>query len=769
MQEEAKTKAAGTLLTQALGLHQAGKLDQAEVYYRRALAQDAQHYDVLRHLGILKAQTGQHAEALEYLRAALTSKPQSGEAYLLLGQIQADIGQFEAALESCDNALELMPRHAQTHYCRGNVLQALKRYEEALVSYDQAMALAPSRPEVLANRGNTLHDLKRYDEALQSYDQALALMPGVAMLYNNRGNTLRELHRLSDALESMDKALLIDPHYVDALINRGNVLNDLSRHEEALICFDKVLAGHPDFYLVHNYRGNVLHDLRRYEDAVASYGRALSIKPDFAEALHNQGNVMMDMGRFEETSRSFERLLACGPEWGHALGKMFHSRLHCCNWEDYAQTLERVVHKVRDGTRTDMPLPFLAVSQSASEQMLCARVYAEYQRQPFHNPLWGDQRYSHERIRVAYLSADFREHAVAYLMAGVFEEHDRSRFETIGISFRSEDPGVTGRRVKAAFDRFEDVSRITDKDVAVMMREQEIDIAVDLMGFTSGCRTTIFAYRPTPIQINYLGFPGTMGADYFDYILADRFVIPEETRACYSETVVYLPDSFQANDGRRKISDNRWTRAEVGLPESGFVFCSFNNSYKLNPPFFDVWMRLLRAVPGSVLWLVADNALVQNNLRAEAAKREVDPARLVFAPRLPYADHLARLQLAELFLDTLPFNAGTTASDALWAGVPVLTCSGNAFASRMAGSLLRALDLPELITHSLQEYEALALKLALDHGLLANIRSKLARNRTTQALFDTKRFTRHLEAAYLMMWERYQRGELPDNFSVQPA
>ena len=353
-------------------------------------------------------------------------------------------------------------------------------------------------------------------------------------------------------------------------------------------------------------------------------------------------------------------------------------------------------------------------------------------------------------------------------MAGLFEKHDRERFETIAMSFLPEDPSATGQRVKAAFSRFVDVSRASDREVAGLMRELEVDIAVDLMGFTADNRTAIFAHRAAPIQVNYLGFPATMGADYIDYIIADRFVIPEDKRAYCSEQVVYLPESFQANDDQRKIGETIPTRLEAGLPETGFVFCSFNNSYKINPAIFDVWMRLLKTVAGSVLWLVADSLSVQNNLRREAGKRDVEASQLIFAPRLPYADHLARFRLADLFLDTLPFNAAATASDALWAGVPVLTCAGEAFASRIAGSLLNAVGLPDLITYSMEDYEALALKLATTPAMLSELRARLARNRTTHPLFDTDRFRRHIEAAYITMWERVQRGEPPVSFAVQP-
>jgi predicted O-linked N-acetylglucosamine transferase (SPINDLY family) len=345
------------------------------------------------------------------------------------------------------------------------------------------------------------------------------------------------------------------------------------------------------------------------------------------------------------------------------------------------------------------------------------------------------------------------------LLVGVFEAHDRTRFETIAISLRPSDESAMRRRVVAAFDRFIDATRMRDVEVSALMRELEVDIAVDLTGYTGDNRTDIFAQRPAPVQVNYLGFPGGMGAEYIDYILADAFVIPDAARPHYAEQVVHLPHCFQANDDQREIAEFTPSRAEAGLPETGFVFCAFNNVYKLNPPMFDIWMRLLRAVPDSVLWLAADAPNVRKNLAAEAMRRGVEPERLVFSPRIAYPEHLARMRLADLFLDTLPFNAGTTASDALWAGLPVLTCAGEAFAARMAGSLLNAVGLPELITHDLAEYEALALELATSPARLAEIKTRLAANRLSAPLFDTKLFCRNLESAYQQMWEKSQATE----------
>ena len=406
------------------------------------------------------------------------------------------------------------------------------------------------------------------------------------------------------------------------------------------------------------------------------------------------------------------------------------------------------------------------MSDDPALQLRCAQAYTAAKYPPAATPLCSGQPYTHPRLRLAYVSADFCEHALSYLLAGVFEAHDRARFEVWGIALKLGDGSAMATRVAAAFEHFVDASALSDNEVARLLREQEIDIAVDLTGHTQDARTAIFAAQPAPVQVNYLGYPGSMGAAYIDYIIADDFVIPEAARPHYAEQVVHLPDCFQGNDDQRVINAQPQTRAAHGLPEKSFIFCAFNNTYKLTPEFFDIWMRLLAAVPDSVLWLASGDASVQRNLRAEAEGRGIAPERLVFSPRIRYAEHLARLQLADLFLDTLPFNAGTTASDALRAGVPVLTCAGRAFSARMAGSLLRALGLPELITGSLAAYEARALELAANPAALSELRARLASNRTTHPLFDTRRFTRHLEQAYLAMQQRVDAGLPPDHLVI---
>ncbi len=641
---------------------------------------------------------------------------------------------------------------------RGHLVEA----DELLA---RALAIHPRHPEALYNHGLALAKLGRHDAALARYDAALALRPDFAPALSDRGAALFALARHDEAVASFDRALAIAPRLVAAHYNRSAALLALKRFAEAKASCDAALAMAPDLPEALNNRGSALTQLKRLDEALASYDRAVALKPDFAEALYNRGSALADLGRHDDASRDFVRAFALDARLPLLDAMLLHSRMHCCDWPTFEEQSRRIIDGVQAGQPVSDPLTLLGVTDSAEDQLRCARTWIRDTCPPSPAPLWSGERYAHDRIRIAYLSADLREHPVAYLAAELFERHDRARFETVAVSFGSAAPCAMRARLQRTFDRFLDVRQESDLAVAQRLRELEIDIAVDLNGITTGARTGILALRPAPIQVNYLGFPATMGADYIDYLIADRYVIPEGRRAQYAERVVYLPDTFQANDATRRLAAAP-ARADLGLPARGFVFCSFNSSYKITPAMFDLWMRLLQQVAGSVLWLVRSNPAVEANLRREAAARGVDPARLVFAPWVEYGAHLARCAAADLFLDTLPFNAGTTASDALWAGLPVLTCSGEAFAARMAGSLLQAVGMPELITTSLREYEALAIALATDAERMAGIREKLARNRVSAPLFDSDRFRRHIEAAYLAMWSRHRRREPPAAFAV---
>jgi predicted O-linked N-acetylglucosamine transferase (SPINDLY family) len=786
-------------LERALELHRQGLLEEAEAGYRGVLIDAPSHFDALHLLGVVLYQRGDDKMAVEFIGRALALKPDVAAAHSNLGNALRRLKRTDAALAHYDRAIALEPHYVEAFNNRGNALAELGRAEDALISFDRALALKPDYAEALKNRagpllilkradeallsleraltlrpedwtawynrGNVLTDVKRHTQALQSYDRALQLNPHYAQALNNRGNVLRELKRPQEALLSFEAALKVRPDYAQAFNNRGNALMDLGRPEEALADYDRALRLEPDNTEAWNNRGDALRDIEQFEDAIASYDRALQLTPGFAEALDNRGMALLSLRRYAEAAQSFARVLEAAPR-GYTLGYMLHAKLQACDWSDYDALTQRVAQGVARGERTDVPFAFLAHSLDPAAQLSCARICTA-DKHPPEAPVWQGERYDHKRIRLAYLSSDFQSHPVSFLIAELIELHDRSRFEVFGLAFGPDRKGEMRERIGRAFDRFIDVHDKTDDEVAALLRELEIDIAIDLNGFTQGYRAGIFARRGAPVQVNYLGYPGTMGASYIDYILADAHIAPAGQERFYAEKVVRLPESYQVNDRKRRIAARTPTRAELGLPH-GFVFCCFNNNYKITPEIFDCWMRLLERVEGSVLWLLEDNPDASRNLKNEAARRGISD-RLVFAPRVAPADYLARLKQADLFLDTLPYNAHTTASDALWAGLPLVTTMGETFASRVAGSLLHAVGLPELIAPDLAGYEALALELATMPGRLAEMRTRIEQNRDACPLFDTDRFRRHIEEAYLMMHERHARGLNPASFDVVPV
>lgn len=647
----------------------------------------------------------------------------------------------------------------------GIVLYHLKRLDEAIANFDHAIALNPAYAEAYNSRGVSLYYQNKLNDALISYDRAITLKPDYAEAYSNRGLTLNDLKQLDEAIKSLDRAIALKPDFFFAYNNRGIVLKGLNKFDEAIKSLDRAIALKPDYAEAYNNMGNVLKDLNRLNDALISYDRAIALKPNYAEAYNNRAIVLGDFKRFDEALTSYSYALSLNPDHDFLYGNWINIKITLCDWNNYDNHIKQLADKIEYGKNVSPPLLVLAISSSRGLQKKAAEIFVQA-RFPIQNTLAPISKYSnHDKIRIGYFSADFRNHAVSFLIAELFEKHDRSKFELIAFSFGLNTEDQMRRRAIEAFDQFIDVSQFSDQEVASMARKLEIDIAIDLGGFTTDCRTGIFAFRAAPLQISYLGYPGTMGAEYIDYLIADKTIIPEAHQKDYSEKIAYLP-SFQVNDSKRKIANKIFTREELGLPSRGFVFCCFNNSYKITPCIFESWMRILQHVEGSVLWLFEDSATVVSNLIKEATLRGIDGKRLIFAKRLPLPEYLARYRTADLFLDTLPYNAGTTASDALWAGLPVLTRLGDTFAGRMAASLLNAIHLPELITYTQEEYEALAITLATHPNKLLNIKQRLAKNRLTTPLFDIQQFTQHIEAAYTKMHERYQANLMPDHLNI---
>jgi protein O-GlcNAc transferase len=765
------------LLQSAWCAYQAGDHGETARICQEVRRGDPSNFSALFLEGFAHSMLGRYDEAERLMGEAAKVNPQSPEVIYNRGCMLRNLGRHAEALQCFERALALKPDFLDAQINRGIALLMIKRHSEALAAFDKVVKVAPNEAEGWNNRANALIELKLLDEALASLDRAISLRPDYDRAWNNRGITLYQLKRLDESLASLDRALAINPRLSAAMNNRGNTLMALKRFEEAAFAFDRASAPlRPDsgapagdggsIDALINY-GTALLTLKRPDEAIAMYTMVLERQPANTEALCNRANALVTQKRYEEAAKDCDAILKLEPEFKYMRGISAHCRLNCCDWSSLEKDKTEIAAGLKAGKRVVPPLEIAAIASAAKEQSMAARIVCADKHPASASPLWRGEIYGHKRIRLAYLSADFREHVVSNIVTGVFEHHDREQFETIAFSFRASDRSPMRRRVEAAFDRFIDVERKSDSELAQLVREMEIDIAVDLMGYSGECRPGVFAFKPAPIQVNYLGYAGTMGAEYFDYVIADGTVIPEADESSYREHIARLPDTYLPYDSKRAPAPAAPTRVQAGLPPSGFVFASFNNSYKFRPESFDVWMRLLRSVGDSVLWLSASNPAAMRNLRQEAQARGVDPARLIFAPFVPSpADHLARLSLADLFLDTFPFTAHTTAMDALAACVPLLTFAGQSFAGRVAASLNMAAGLSEMVTYSVNDYEFLALKLARDQAALGAIRTKLVRNRSTSPLFNTARYTRNLEAAFAAMYARYRRGDAPESFAV---
>jgi predicted O-linked N-acetylglucosamine transferase (SPINDLY family) len=677
---------------------------------------------------------GQLAPAEAIYWRVLKLQPGNADALHLLGVMCFQIGRFDKALEFFDQALASQPRFAEALNNRGNALVALGRREEAILQFEQAVAVKPEFAEAWINLGASQFEMHQLEASVDSYDQAIRLRPDSAQALNNRGNSLARLQRFEQALRDFDRAIELAPTWDAPHCNRASKLLEADRLPEALTGFDHALALNPR--LVH-----------------ARLGRALVrlMGKDFRGALEDAGQA-----------------LAVQPDLDFLPGLEAWTRQHLALWPGLEERRQAIRQLIEQGRMAATPLHLLAISGDPALQKRAAEICIA-QKFPAQDDLLREASANRagRKIRVGYFSPDFGEHPVTRLMVEFFERHDREQFEVYGFGWGKHSASPLRERVRASFDHFIDVENLQEREVIARARALELDIAVDLCGFTLHNRTGIFAARVAPVQVNYLGYPGTMGAGYIDYLIADDVLIPAEQRPHYTEKIASLPDCFQANDALSRPPECNFTREEQGLPAEGFVFCNFNNTSKITPELFSVWMRILSRVPSSVLWLFADDPLTRQNLWREAESRGVEANRLIFAGMLGYEEHLKRQQLADLFLDTLPFNAGATASPALWAGLPVLTCPGEALAARMGASLLHAVGLPELITPLLAAYEDLAVELATVPGRIEAVKQKLAANLHTTPLFDTERFARNLEAAYKQMVERSRAGLAPEHIFVR--
>lgn len=740
---------AAALVQQAHALCGHGRRTEARTLCRQALDIDPAHFHALHLLGIVALQDHQAELAADLIGRAAAIEPANLAVQVNHGTALHEQRRYQEAIECFERALALDPCCAEALFNRGNARRELGLSAPAIDDYQRVIALRPDYADAYLNCALAWSALGRHDSALASLDRGLEVRPEHVELHYNRGNELRRLGRREEALGAYDRALAQQPGYAEAHLNRGSVLIELRHYADALSSIERAIGLRPDWLEAHLNRGAALHYLERYTAAIESYDAALALDPKHAQAHADRGWAWRELQRYEAAIASYDRAVMLRPEAGELRAVRRHLKMQIADWGGLDEDLEAIAAALREGSAAPNPFYLLGLLDSPALQRRAAELWVKERCAEIPEGRLAGYGCT-ERIHVGYFSADFHEHATAYLIAELLERHDRSAFRISAFSFGPPSASPMRRRLQSACEEFLDVRTQADADVAALARARRVDIAVDLKGFTQGNRIGIFAHRAAPVQVSFLGYPGTLAAPFMDHLLADSVIVPPTQAAHYSEHLLYLPNSYQCNDTRRAIAERQFTRAELGLPpaESGVVFCCFNNTYKILPLTFDCWMRILARVEGSVLWLLGDNAAAIANLRREAVIRGIAPERLVFAPRTELPVHLARHRAADLFLDTWPCNAHTTASDALWCGVPVLTYAGESFAARVAASLLTAVGLPGLIASTAAQYEERAVHLATHAQELREIKRRLHENRLTAPLFDTARYCQALEAAF---------------------
>ena len=769
--------------------------------YKQALSINPGYAKAHYNLGGALQEIDQLDDSIKSYQNAISLEPENAEAHNNLGNVFRELNQLDDAITCYEKAIVINPNYVEAHYSIGLTFHDLNQLKDTVNSYVKVLEIKPGFAGMHNNLGIVYRELGELNDAVKSYKKALSINSELIEVHNNLGVTYKDLERFDQALICYQNALNINPKYVEALLNTGFIYHKYGQLEKAIKLYMDILNIKPNYAEAYNNLGNAMMDLGQLHEAVKNYERAIIIMPNYSQAYCNQGIAFMALGQNSLADKSYKKAISINPNYAiahfnraelfvnlkkfneaidsyqtainlkpniaYAKGSLLNAKMHLCIWDELSINLKEIIEEIDSQKKAIGPFSLLALIDEPEVQMKATEIYAKdkHPKMSLLPKLSGV--IEHKKIRIGYYSADFRDHPVASLTAELYEKHDRKNFEVYAFSYGPDTNDELNLRIKEGVDYFYDVHLMSHKETVILSRSLEIDIAINLGGFTQDSRTGIFAMNVAPIQVNYLGYSGTMGIDYMHYLIADLTGIPKDKQAYYSEKIAYLPNSFMVNDSKNNASKKIFTKVECGLPAEGFIFCCFNNHYKITPDVFRRWMRILLTVDNSVLWLAEGDSIATNNLRIEAKKNNINENRIIFAPRLNSRDeHLKRIQLADLFLDTLPYNAHATTSDALQVGLPVLTCIGNSFASRVASSLIKSVGLPELITNSHEQYEATAIKLSKSPEKLKIIKDKLKKNLSKSPLYDTKLYTQHLEFAYMLMYDRYKNGLEPDHIYV---
>ena len=701
------------------------------------------------------------------LNKILKIYPKNTDAFCFQSVVAAHKSEFRKALTWIDKAIQVAPNNSVAYLNKGNILKDLGRYSEAINCYDKALAIEPNFVDAISNKGNVLQDLGRYSEAIICYDEAILIEPNFSEAYKNQGNALQRLGKYREAIISYRSAIALKNDFTLAWTNMGLAHHNLKNYDQSIYFHEKALE--LDFNCVQAWvnKGSSLHEKYQYMNAIECFNNAIEINSNFVEAWVEKGNSTYKLGLYDEALVCYQRAFSLNKEVDLLLGKIIYTKQNMAYWDGIENDTDKAIAGILSGEKCIAPL--IAISLIDSPQLaLKAAENIISQKEALKTHTYPIKKNTHQKIHIGYFSGDFKSHPVSFLIAELIEIHDRSRFKIFAFSLdKSPSEDLMRTRLVDIFDQFIDAEDMTHSEIASISKNLEIDIAVDLGGHTEGGAIDLFSQRLAPIQVNYLGYAGTSGARYMDYIIADKTVIPTSSQQYYSEKIAYLPDTFMVDDTNRIPSSKVFSKLEFGLPEHGIIFCCFNNGSKFNRSILVSWAKILLKVEGSIFWISENNHFFKENLLKEFIDLGINSERVIFAKKMDsMGDYLARYVVADLFLDTYPYNAHTTAIDALKSGLPLITCTGESFAGRVATSLLHSIKMPELIATNLEEYEALAIELAQNPEKLEQIKFKLANNRLTAPLFNTPRFTKNIEAAYIKMHERKQADLQPDHISI---
>jgi predicted O-linked N-acetylglucosamine transferase (SPINDLY family) len=716
------------------------------------------HYKV----GIILEEIGEIQKALESYENCIHINSNFYEAFFRQGLIQTYLKMHQEALSSFTHVIQLEPLHLGAQINLGIVLSKLKQYEKAIDKFDEIIRNNLEIEEAYLNKANVLFEMKMYDDAIKAYGLAISINPNYPDAYFNRGNTLSVLGKYEDAINDYLLAIKYEPQNAESYNNIGKLQIELRDYEQALKNINHALSINEYLFEAYNNRGNLYQELNLTNLAIEDYNQAINLNSNYIEAIYNLGVAYEQLGVWDKALLNYQKVFDIDKEFEYLLGAIVNVKLNICEWSVYEDSINTLINKINTHVKASTCLPVLAFTDDPKIQQTVSKIWLD---DKFPNKNLGSPRESKKydkKIKVGYYSADFGEHPVSYLTVELFELHDKNKFEIYAFYNGPTDSSPMHKRITKSFDQFLNINCISDIDVAKLSREIGIDIAVDLTGLTQNSRIGIFSHRAAPIQISYLGYLGTIACDYYDYIIADQVIIPNSFQEYYSEKIIYLP-SYQVNDRKKLISDKEYKRSDFNIPDESFVYCCFNNSFKITPNIFEIWIRILKSVPNSIILLFAQNDCAKTNLLNEANKRGLKNEQIIFLERINRTEYLARFKLADLFLDTFPYNAGTTASDALWADLPLLTCQGRSFSSRIASSILQAIGLPELITSSLVEYEKKAIELGNNPSIVKEIKNKINYSKNKSLLFDTVKFTLSIEKAYIKLKNHFHEGKKPEN------